>query len=96
MTLEELVAEARKQEASLTPGVWSSDVCFSGDKCWCRCIGTDDSNLHERGVIGSGCVSQNDAEGLVWIRNNLLEILKQVEERLALSPRSSINLYSKD
>jgi len=77
--MNELIAEARKHLAALTPGDWTVDECGSED-CWCRCIGSTHPEHAERGVVPSGCMDKHDAEAIVWIRNNLGRILDALED----------------
>lgn len=80
MEIKELLTQARKHEAALTPGTWTAKECSVGKDCWCKVIESDHPDYADRGVCSSGCIDRNDAESLTWIRNNLLNIVDYAEK----------------
>jgi len=98
MNVFELIEEARRNEKLLSEGTWVSEECFSGKKegyCWCKVIGIEGEGDMGRGVAPSGCLSRNDADGMTWLRNNILEIVSLLEKYAnEADPRSSDSIMS--
>jgi hypothetical protein len=56
---------------------WKTELCPSGEKCWCRIITTEVPVIDEDGnklyIAASGCVPTENAEYIVRIHNERLQ-----------------------
>lgn len=66
-----------KQTSDMIQLRWKTELCNSGESCWCRLIVTEEKSVWENGsetwVVPDGSITKEEAEHIVEIHNQWLD-----------------------
>ena len=76
------IEEIKERLSKVTKGEWFTDICNSGESCWCRTVGNKKgSDALEDCIIPSGAVGKLDAEFIASSKSDIEYLLAEIEKR---------------